>query len=91
MQNFELGLRNLYLKVKDNQQVLAAARTALAAENDNFAVAQLKHSQGNLSQNALLEAQDKVAEAQEKVSGAENDLFSSYNTYRWAVDYGILN
>ena len=25
------------------------------------------------------------------VSGAENDLFSSYNTYRWAVDYGILN
>ena len=91
VQNFELGLRNLYLKVKDNQQVLAAARTALAAEKDNFAVAQLKHSQGNLSQNALLEAQDKVAEAQEKVSGAENDLFSSYNTYRWAVDYGILN
>ena len=91
VQNFELGLRNLYLKVKDNQQVLAAARTALAAEKDNFAVAQLKHSQGNLSQNALLEAQDKVAEAREKVSGAENDLFSSYNTYRWAVDYGILN
>ena len=27
----------------------------------------------------------------EKVSGAENDLFSSYNTYRWAVDYGIMN
>ena len=52
VQNFELGLRNLYLKVKDNQQVLAAARTALAAEKDNFAVAQLKHSQGNLSQNA---------------------------------------
>ena len=37
---------------------------------------------GGLSQNALLEAQDKVAEAQEKVSGAENDLFSSYNTYQ---------
>ena len=32
-----------------------------------------------------------VAEAREKVAKAENDLFSAYNTYRWAVDYGILN
>ena len=39
----------------------------------------------------LLEAEDKVKEAKEKVAGAENDLFSAYNTYRWAVDYGILN
>lgn len=91
VQNFELGLRNLYLKVKDCQQVLSASRTALAVERDNYAAAQLKQSQGNLSQNALLEAGDKLKEAQEKVAGAENDLFSAYNTYRWAVDYGILN
>lgn len=91
VQNFELGLRNLYLKVKDCQQILSAARTALAVERDNYAAAQLKQSQGNLSQNALLEAGDKLKEAQEKVAGAENDLFSAYNTYRWAVDYGILN
>lgn len=91
VQNFELGLRNLYLKVKDCQQILSAARTALAVERDNYAAAQLKQSQGNLSQNALLEAGDKLKEAREKVAGAENDLFSAYNTYRWAVDYGILN
>lgn len=91
VQNFELGLRNLYLKVKDCQQILAASRTALAVERDNYAVAQLKQSQGNISQNALLEAGDKLTEAQEKVAGAENDLFSAWNTYRWAVDHGILN
>lgn len=91
VQNFELGLRSLYLKAKDCQQILSAARTALAVERDNYAAAQLKQSQGNLSQNALLEAGDKLKEAQEKVAGAENDLFSAYNTYRWAVDYGILN
>lgn len=91
VQNFELGLRSLYLKVKDYKQVLDAAKTALAVEQDNYAVAQLKHSQGNISQNALLEAEDKVKEAREKLAGAENDLFSSYNTYRWAVDYGIIN
>ena len=91
MQNFELGLRNLYLKVQDYQQVLSAARTALAVEQSSYAAAQLKHEQGGISANALLEAKEKVQEAQEKVSSAENDLFSSYNTYRWAVDYGILN
>jgi len=91
VQNFELGLRNLYLKVQDYRQVLDAARTALAVEKDNYAAAQLKHTQGNLSRNALLEAEDKLKESREKVAGAENDLFSAYNTYRWAVDYGILN
>ena len=65
--------------------------TALAAEKDNFAVAQLKQSQGTISQNALLEAEDKLKEAREKAAGAENDLFSAWNTYRWAVDYGIMN
>lgn len=91
VQSFELGLRNLYLKVKDYQQILDASKTALAVEQDNYAAAQLKQSQGSLSQNKLLEAEDKLKEAREKVAGAENDLFSAWNTYRWAVDYGIMN
>lgn len=91
VQNFELSLRSLYLKVQDYRQILSAARISLAAEQDKYAAAQLKHEQGSISANALLEAGEKVQEAREKVSSAENDLFSSYNTYRWAVDYGILN
>lgn len=91
VQSFELSLRSLYLKVKDYQQILSAARTSLAVEQDNYAAAQLQQSQGNISQNALLEAEDKLKEAREKVAGAENDLFSAYNTYRWAVDCGIIN
>ena len=91
VQNFEISFRTLYLQVKDFKQVLDAAKTALAVEQDNYAVAQLKYEQGNLSKNDLLEAEDKVKEAQETVDGAENDLFSAYHTYRWAADYGILN
>ena len=91
VQNFELGLRNLYLKVRDYKQILDAASIALAVEQENYAVAQLKQSQGTLSLNGLLQAEDKLNEAREKVLSAENDLFSSYNTYRWAVDHGILN
>ncbi len=91
VQNFEIAFRTLYAQVKDFKQVLDASKTALAVEQENYAVAQLKHTQGSLSDNKLLEAEDKVKEAQEKVDGAANDLFSAYNNYRWAVDYGILN
>lgn len=91
VQNFEMGLRTLYLQVKDNRQVLEAARAALSIEQSNYAVAQLKHTQGTLSQNALLEAEDKVKQAQEAIDSAVIDLFSNYHNYRWAVDYGILN
>ncbi len=54
-------------------------------------MAQLKHRQGNLSQSALLDAEDKAAQAQETVDSAASDLFTAYHNYRWAVDYGILN
>ncbi len=91
VQSFETSFRTLYLQVKDYQQVLQAAKTALAMEQDNFAAAQKKHDLGNLSDNALADAQDKVSEAQDKVDGAAIDLFSAYNNYRWAVDHGILN
>lgn len=91
VQNFEMGLRSLYLQVQDNRQVLEAARSALSIEESNYAVAQLKHTQGNLSQSALLEAEDAVKQAQETVDSAAITLFSSYQSYRWAVDYGILN
>lgn len=89
--SFELAFRTLYGQVKDYQQVLEASKTALALELDNYAVDQLKYEQGTISQNALLTAEDDLATAQAAVATAERNLFSSYNTYRWAVDHGILN
>lgn len=89
--SFELAFRTLYGQVKDYQQVLEASKTALALELDNYAVDQLKYEQGTISHNALLTAGDDLATAQAAVATAERNLFSSYNTYRWAVDHGILN
>ena len=91
IQNFENRFRMLYNQVKDYAQVLSAARTALSVEQDSYAASQLKYDQGTLSKNKLLEAADTLAAAQEKVDSAAIDLFSAYNNYRWAVDYGILN
>lgn len=91
VQSFELSFRTLYAQVKDYQQVLQAAQTALAVEQDNCAVDQLKYEQGTISKNVLLTAQDDLAAAEETVATAQRNLFSAYNNYRWAVDSGILN
>lgn len=91
VQSFELSFRTLYAQVKDYQQVLQAAQTALAVEQDNYAVDQLKYEQGTISENTLLTAKDDLATAQDTVNTAQRNLFSAYNNYRWAVDYGILN
>ena len=91
VQTFELAFHTLFAQVKDCQQLLDAARTALAMEQDNYAVDQLKYEQGTISKNTLLTAQDDLAAAQNAVATAERNLFSAYNDYRWAVDHGILN
>lgn len=89
--SFELSFRTLYHQVKDYWQVLTAAQTALACQQDTYASMELKYEQGNLSYNKLLDAADELSAAQDTVAGAQIDLFSAYNNYRWAVDYGILN
>jgi len=90
-QSFELGFRSLYDTVHDQSQVLNAARTALAVKEAQLAAAKLKYEQGTISRNALLSAQDARDDAQDTVDTAAVDLFTSYNNYCWAVDYGILN
>lgn len=91
IQNFEMNFRTLYMQVKDYQQILSASRAALSSQEATYASLQLKYEQGNLSQNALLDAADQVSAAQESVEKAELDLFSAYTSYCWAVEHGILN
>lgn len=90
-QSVELKFAALYDLIHDQKQVLNAARTSLAVKQDSYAAAQLKYSQGTISKNALLDAEDALSEAQTAVDTAAIDLFTSYNNYRWAVEHGILN
>ena len=91
VQNFELTFRALYAQVKDNQQLVEAAKVQLACEQENYNVDELKYQQGNISHNALLTAHDDLQAAQDAVTSAEYDLLTAYNNYRWAVDFGLLN
>lgn len=88
---FELTFRGLYGKVKDAQQVLGAAQTALAVQQDSYAAQELKYQQGSISKNALLDAGDTLASARDTAETARRSLFTAYNNYRWAVEYGITD
>ena len=91
VQSYELKFRSLYAQVKDYAQIMESAKASLALEEENYAVDKVKYEQGTLSQNALLTAQDDLTAAQDAVATAQRNLFSAYNNYCWAVEYGILN
>lgn len=91
VQTAELKFRTLYAQVQDYHQILENAKTALACEEQSFQASELRYQQGTISHNALLNAQDELTAAREAVENAENNLFSAYNTYCWAVEAGILN
>lgn len=90
VQNFELSFRSLYDSVQSYASALNAAKLSLECERSDLAAAQLRYEQGTISENALHTAEDELYTAQDTVSGAERDLFTAYNNYRWAVDYGLL-
>ena len=91
VQSFELRFRTLYAQLKDNAQVLAAARSYLTAAEAQYDAKSAQLERGLISQNALLAAQDELADARDAVTTAEYDLFSSYHEYRTAVESGILS
>ena len=90
VQSFELSFHSLYDSVQSYASALNAAKVSLECERSDLAAAQLRYEQGTISENALHTAEDELYTAQDTVSGAERDLFTAYNNYRWAVDYGLL-
>ncbi len=90
-QSFELNFRTLYNLVPNYRQLLSAAQQTLAYQEQNYAAAQLQYQLGTISFNALMDAANDRDEAASAVTTAKSDLFTAYNNYRWAVEYGLLN
>lgn len=91
VQNYEMKFRTLYAQVKDYKQVLEASKVTVESKKAACEAAELKYKQGTISKNTFLTAAEELVSAEEAVRSAENDLFTAYNSYRWAVEKGILN
>ena len=90
-QTFEMNFRNTFDSVKDYQQVLNSAQTSLAFQENTYASMELKYRQGNISHNALLDAEDELNAAKDTVETARRNLFTAYRAYYWAVNYGVTS
>ena len=73
------------------RQALAAKQSALAYEQQMYAVAEKKYQLGNLSANALQDAKDTLDSAQRDVEAAQLDLFTAYHSYDQAVKLGLIS
>ncbi len=91
VQSFELSFRSLFDSIGSYAKTLEAAKVTLECERADLKTAQLKYEQGTISEHSLRTAEDELRTAQDAVSGAERDLFTAYNNYQWAVQYGLLN
>ena len=86
----EMKFRSLYGELMDCRQVLTNAKSTLEVEQLAYQAEELKYNQGTISKNAFLAAADELQTAKEAVLTAENNLFSTYNEYNWAVKHGIF-
>ena len=90
VQSFETNFKNLYDSLANYEQVLATAQSSLAWQQTLLSTAQTRYSLGLISYSEVLTAQDNVASAQSAVDTAWNNLFSARNSYRWAVETGLI-
>lgn len=88
--SFEASFLKLYNSLADYQQLLESRESAVAYQQRQLEIAQAKYDRGMLSYSALLSAKDAVADAVSAAEGARADLFAAYNSYKTAVEYGII-
>lgn len=90
VKDFELSFQNLYKAIPDSQQALEAAEAAVAYQQQNYATAELKHQQGQLSDAALQDIEDALLTAKSSVTVAELKMFTAWNHYEWAIELGMI-
>lgn len=90
VQNFETSFKSLYDSLANYEQLYASAQSALVWQQSQLDTVQTRYDLGLTTCSAVLDAQDEVASAQSALDSAWRDLFSACNSYRWAVEYGLL-
>lgn len=91
IQNFELSFRSLYNALAPAQAAVETARNDCDYQEQVYAANQLKYQQGTISYNALLDAQDTLSSARRDLESAQMDLFTAWQSYQNAVQYGLVS
>lgn len=90
VQEFELSFSGLNRTLTDNRQILTQKQADLAYQEGLLEIAQARYRLGRVSKSAVANAEDSVAAARSAVETARRDLFTAWNNYQNAVQYGLL-
>ena len=90
VQSFETSFQSLYNSLATCEQTLESAQSALVWQQSLLETAQTRYDLGLIPYSDVLAAQDDVATAQSTVDSAWKDLFAARNSYRWAVESGLV-
>lgn len=90
VQDFETRFRALYDSLADFEQVWENKKAAVDYQQAELEITQAQYERGMVSRSALLTAEDDLAAAHSEAESAWRDLFTARNSYRAAVEYGIL-
>ena len=90
LQEFELTFSTLNRTLSDNRQVLTQKQADLAYQEGQLEIVQARYRLGRVSKSAVANAEDSVASARSAVETAQRDLFTAWNNYQNAVQYGLL-
>lgn len=91
IQNFELSFLNAYQALIPARNAWNTAESAYTYQEAVYASAELKYKLGKLSANALAEEKNTLESAARDVTAAETKLFSLWNAYSQAVEFGLVS
>ena len=84
-ENVTNSFRQQFNSVKEKHTLLQAAESAYTQESKNFAVKELQYQRGAISKNDYESAKDTLETAEQAEKTARINLFTAYNTYKWAL------
>ena len=90
VQSFESTFQSLYRDLEEQARLVAHKNTVVAAKQIALVQSKLRHSLGLLAKNGVLAAQEVLESAQSALESAQREVFAAWNSYRLAVEHGVV-
>lgn len=89
--SFAASFRKLYDTMENKNDLLSVEQKNLAVQQKSFDASQKQYDAGMISKLTYINAQDSLDTETSKVKAAKTALFTAYEQYQWAIEYGIIN
>ena len=88
--SFTYNFKVICLTVGEKWRLTEAAQETLAFQRRTFEITAKKYDLGMVSEEEYLAGKNDVLQAESDLYNTQIELFSAYNNYTWARDYGIV-